>query len=53
MYISITIFTIFIYIKVCLYMCVYTVRNPGTVHRHTPVPEYSVPMTNPKRNSKL
>ena len=42
-----------------MYMCVciYLECNPGTVHRHTPVSEYSVPMVNlewpPKHNSKL
>ena len=54
-----TLYKIYLFVVLFIFIIIYMhpVRNPGTVHRHTPVPEYSVPMANPKRplerNSKL
>ena len=35
-----------------MYMCVYIypVRNPETVYQNKPVPEYLVPIVNPKQS---
>ena len=54
-----TLYKIYLFVVLFIFIIIYMhpVRNPGTVHRHTLVPEYSVPMANPKRplerNSKL